>query len=851
VAKSIVYGSLPTPTLASVLESARFALNVTLEVRHDYALCAMRRDRECNDSFYKDLTTEVTRSQNVLNNNRIRLNNYTDIRLTCVEHFGAVILALDYMQNTKMVPYDPDFLTVFAKTDPQASTVCNNVAQTLQDQVAAIHAGEQAELYQQNSQERVGFLTSTIDAQAAYNDEYVSNLTGGLQLAGTNLQQYNTDPNAAFNNMAANRDRWIACSSASGQYNGQTCPGPTLIQRIDSMRKGAVDMYDNNVQAFKVFRDSIYTDYAPLFSFYTNFKNAMANEGIASAVASAIGGDLYSVLGFDADVSGELPSMSVPPTSQYSANIPTTAPLAAQNAQDSTSLIAKQGAVQAQAQADSAALATQQVSWINGFFDDYNPPTIDTNATKNGFFKESSKFLPELEEDLNLVARAVRPAQQDNFQPDTNTTVSGRTAHDLLRDNPVRDFDVYLYDIDLLQLLALWHSITGITLNMDYIYRALRSYQTVMRYWRISEVLAPPADVRQKGILKKGQIKKDARTPDQKMMDLLTNPATTLLLALIFIGVVAGVFLQTYLVLYTEYVTGCVYGSYEGRGTMLTRNGAVVMFGVAAQYGDSIEQTSKDRINTQRQLECSKNQDRTFKQQKLFRQEYLWDVDKMDETWAKVDSFQRCVWAAKIDSNFTTQLMYNATNGTATGGLQVNLFDSHCGPGLSKFNRLDPSEFNCDAIAVCEPVCDFSVNGNKSITRPVWDAGCKIEYYVHSSVFGTFISILAFVLMNISRWVFLRGARAMFWRHFSTGDFNYLASSTEQGEMLHPLDVKYKGKSMKEVVRDELHRTVKKFERMGVFTVALAGLINIPWIILLIYVSNTVQFINVADRSDS
>ena len=45
------------------------------------------------------------------------------------------------------------------------------------------------------------------------------------------------------------------------------------------------------------------------------------------------------------------------------------------------------------------------------------------------------------------------------------------------------------------------------------------------------------------------------------------------------------------------------------------------------------------------------------------------------------------------------------------------------------------------------------------------------------------------------------------------------------------------GVSMKEVIRDDLHTTIKSFERGGLALVVLAILMNVPWIAILEYVA--------------
>jgi len=124
----------------------------------------------------------------------------------------------------------------------------------------------------------------------------------------------------------------------------------------------------------------------------------------------------------------------------------------------------------------------------------------------------------------------------------------------------------------------------------------------------------------------------------------------------------------------------------------------------------------------------------------------------------------------------------------------------------------------------------------------MFDASCISEYYVHAGILGSFLSFLAYVLMNISRIVFLRGLRRMFWSHFSTGDFSYLATANEHGEAEYPSRVVEEGISMKEAVRDELHETLKKFQKAGIYLCIIALLINFPWVAILLRTQDGLKF---------
>jgi len=47
---------------------------------------------------------------------------------------------------------------------------------------------------------------------------------------------------------------------------------------------------------------------------------------------------------------------------------------------------------------------------------------------------------------------------------------------------------------------------------------------------------------------------------------------------------------------------------------------------------------------------------------------------------------------------------------------------------------------------------------------------------------------------------------------------------------------------MKEMIRDELHQTIKNYERSGIYICVFALLLNVPWVIGLIEFSKNLTF---------
>ena len=84
-------------------------------------------------------------------------------------------------------------------------------------------------------------------------------------------------------------------------------------------------------------------------------------------------------------------------------------------------------------------------------------------------------------------------------------------------------------------------------------------------------------DVNKKGKTGGGNAKQSTA---RRLANLIFSPAVSLIIFLVFLLWVAFIFLLVYLPFYSEYVDGCISSTFEGNGTMVTRNGNTVAFQV-------------------------------------------------------------------------------------------------------------------------------------------------------------------------------------------------------------------------------------------------------------------------------
>lgn len=810
VAQSIVYNLIRGPDLETVMHLTENAVNSTSIEKENYYMCAKRRAQECNLTYARELDREVTNCNRVLDQNRQVIDSITTQRGNCSNQFGYVISSLDQLG----LDLQPNFTLV---PNLSLDSRCVTVEKVLADQIASIRAQSVAEIFQASADEKVSSLHSQYRARAQYDLTYSLNATIGLVLGGEALNTLVSDPQLFFQNMSVYRDQLFACLGAGA--TNSTCNNPTLVDQVALIREQMIQNYNTQRTLALDASVQLLKDFKPLQLFYNQFRDAMRfSVELKNSLDSATnqngggGGNGLAGIGF-VDMDIDIPPLSLDSALLAFHSVDDLSGATAMQVENQNRMIESQRLIQEQMERDHLTTTEGQLSWQATFFADYHPPPFDVDAEENGWKKTSSAFLPEIQGDLSLVAKRVVEANDttDEFKPSSNTSESGKRAQDILQDFPFSPIHLYSYgNIDPRLMLGQWNQITNLALIMDYMYRILRSISIIRQYMKISEVLAPPADMRI------GTKTKSIRhqTPDQVMARLLTHPGVNLGMALIFIGICSSLFLKLYLPFFNEYSRGCNGNGgeeywQESNGTMITRNANTIALQVASGKGDSITSTEIDRINVQRELDCSKNSDLVTRQQKRLREENAYTRGKFTDLMEQVTAFQDCIRVTAVDLQLNGTRVHDA------------LFSPLC--DQSGLPQLDPYEFQCSNIDICRPEC---IGPNKlAIEKATMDAGCTGEHYIHSGILGTALSAMTFTLMNLSRWTFLRGLRRALLSYFAVGDFSYLGSTTADGDS---------ASFTKEEIRKELAKTIRNYERTGMLICGIGLMINLPWVIGLV-----------------
>jgi hypothetical protein len=273
--------------------------------------------------------------------------------------------------------------------------------------------------------------------------------------------------------------------------------------------------------------------------------------------------------------------------------------------------------------------------------------------------------------------------------------------------------------------------------------------------------------------------------------------------------------------MYEGYINGCVSSR---RGTILTNNSYAVVYNYASSDGDKELARGLSTFDTNRGEACGGRLEQSNKDYSINQQALAASTDSHSDSLTNVQSIQRCV----MMTSFPSDTLYYSQ---AVGHEHPTIIMSRALGGdcrkteIQKHDKLENQAFNCSLLPVCQVTC----NGpdRSLLTVATQKSGCTTEWMMHAAVIRTFITLLVFVCINLSRMWFIEGLRRYHWRSLTppTG-FTYLGTVSRAGAM---------SRNMDENVVKKLDLTIARWERVAYVLFALSVLIHVPYIVLLVF----------------
>lgn len=517
-------------------------------------------------------------------------------------------------------------------------------------------------------------------------------------------------------------------------------------------------------------------------------------------------------------------------------------------------------------------------------YDDYSPPayseftddaTIETTADEEARHEE--------EADAFVARQAVTLQEMSELRQDVDDTPPSYSfnlsdvSYAASIDQDSFDWvDLSESDVDFADLVLVGIGrLTSLLVLFDYIWRSFQSYRTVRRFWNRSGVRLPIADLRLDG----GMLaldKEGTATWLLKYAWLVSATASSVALLVAFVVAFCVIVTAAYVPFYREYHRGCVEGATNG--TFLAANLYSVAYNYASIEGSGLYSDGIVAFDAARSDACAHHSITSVDTYNAHTLELASYVDSYATTADDVAQLRACVDLAVMDARFTQACCglpgyddddecvtppnngslcpQNSYTGTPYLPVGASLDAESCRAGAS-WSLVSDAQFDCEALPLCGTTCE---GPNKPLLETVTErCACVFEYFVHSHCLRFAIAVCTYLLMNLSRLLAVRAGCKLMWRQLTPGMFDCLLTSDVDGNIVlvgtgdddkvapnppssvaNPLwssgqgvvkpasspDGKYR-----RAIHAQIDAVITKWELSGWLELALAVLVNVPWIV--------------------
>lgn len=411
--------------------------------------------------------------------------------------------------------------------------------------------------------------------------------------------------------------------------------------------------------------------------------------------------------------------------------------------------------------------------------------------------------------------------------------------------------------------------LTSLLVLFDYIWRSFQSYRTVRRFWSRSGVRLPIADLRLDG----GMLALDKQGTAMWLLKyawLASATASSVALLIAFVVAFCVIVTAAYVPFYREYHRGCVEGATNG--TFLAANLYSVAYNYASIEGSGLYSDGIVAFDAARSDACAHHSITSVDTYNAHTLELASYVDSYATTGDDVAQLRACVDLAVMDTRFAEACCglpgydeddecaapnngslcpRNSYTGTPYLPVGASLDAESCWAGET-WSLVPDAQFDCEALPLCATTCE---GPNKPLLETVTErCACVFEYFVHSHCLRFAIAVCTYLLMNLSRFLAVRAGCKLMWRQLTPGMFDCLLTSDVDGNIVlsggdqganapsavaNPMwsggqvatpasspDAKYR-----RAIHAQIDTVITKWEWSGWLELALALLLNVPWIV--------------------
>jgi len=820
VARAIVNSAIVIPDLDNVADYNVAAYQASKSERARYVVCVNEVADDCERDYNIEREEEINRRDAEREENRqVLLDLAANVTLAEVL-FNETQTELDFLVKNGTLD-----LSLF-RTGSNSSN-CDVIDGVVAGQNAAINALVSARKFQAKANGQALTLAQQLKRRQLYDDEYIANKTAELIQLGVTLQSNVYDFTTGFTSINGTINQFDQCMKVGG-----SCPNQPVFESLQDMYTESTGIFTSLQDAadeYKTLAEAEMDEYSQTITTFRNnlqfiqdlFGSAITNiPNSNDASKPPFNPNLFSLAGIDdpADIIDSYPGLF-------------------------SELQTDMGALQSSYEGGASSLQAASGNVHVGWNSDYDPPEFDPLNSTSDFQNDTTTFISDLATILGGNQDGGDIAQ-DAASGDVNATAGAlnATAQELfaqLTNHSAWDFYAYptsVYD----EVNSGLTRMSDLVLGFDLAFRVIYTIIIMRKYWNLTALATPPGDARIKSDYGSGWGPK--KTILQKIAAILLNPVVITILTVSTISVLLYIFWYAYSPLYYEYVDSCVKANYseiddgKATGTMLYRNGYSSLFQFAASEGDKVAVQRTDEINVNRDVECSSQSfdDTVFFNAQVKRFNEL--LERIEIAFTKMDALKECLDLPAIDANFSETFSDAADDPVFT----------------STDNFTEPSTlaiYDCSVVQGCQAIrtvndsdTECSGPGKNFLKLATHRAACSSENWFHAYLFATFMIIAVFIIINISRLIFMRGVVRVLWRIIVVRNFSFLGSCDDSGHLIYPERVTEKGDTMRVAIREALKKAIKHWERWGYVILVTGIIVNVPWIWGLVFLSKNLDY---------
>lgn len=535
--------------------------------------------------------------------------------------------------------------------------------------------------------------------------------------------------------------------------------------------------------------------------------------------------------------------------------------------------------------------------------DDYDPPNY-TNGdgeeyteeeTEEGLESENTRFAEttaryqdSMAQSLDAYEDAVRASK--NATEDVDVDVSG-TANSTYTAGLeyVSNLDFKFAGlsgsrIDFKDFMISFGSFADIIILMDYLWRFYYMIVMIQKFWRRGALNVPDVDVRADKNSNHGY----TLTPVQQYAMILSSPYVQVAVASSFVLIAVVLFCIVYIPIFQAYSDGCVESHYydrvntsdinaEGSGTFITENLYSMSYNYASREGNKHIFDGLDAFNVRRTEICAEHGTDSRNQYEADSEYFQSIINSHQNNYEKNDLLERCVDTAAMDAEIKEaccdadgvgDATYMGYSDSCPGSRQFTscpltptgdfyeLLTPSIGPDTVSGDEgegacdldlsdnstwaLRDSVFNCNNLEGCIYGCS-GVN-EEILLATSYECGCEAEFYMHANLAITGLSLLVYIIFQISRLLFISGVCRLLWEYLHPGVFTFQATCSEEGNHLVPKGMGRRIRDFPGLLARELERTMLSYQGLGFLYTIAALAVHAIWIAVLFYAGRRIKF---------